>query len=450
VIAAREVLRPLAVAAPPALAFTALAFWPGFTSFASPLVVLGGALALSALFAARERAYLARRLRTVSSVLAAYRDGDLSIRARAASADRLLADVLTETNALGDALREHRLGEMEAWLLLRKVLSEVDVAILAVHESGKIRLANGAAAHAVGRGAAVLQGQDAHALGLAPLLEGDVPRIVKEPFGPGSAGTWELRRGDFRLGGEPHTLLVLSDVGDALRENEREAWHRIVRVMGHEINNTLTPIQSISESLLARARALAGGTPADDEWSKDLDDGLALVARRAAALARFMGAYARLARLPPPTLAAVEVQPLAEKVRSLEPRIKVDVAPGPRAFVRADPDQLEQVLINLVKNAADAVLEARAKAPVEDATAIGVRISWTTDERTVVLRVEDDGVGVAAATNLFVPFFTTKTGGSGIGLALSLQIVEAHRGRLALAPRKDARGAVATVELPVA
>ena len=394
----------------------------GSRSWAVLGVGLGGSLLVAWLQAAR----MQKRLFTVSSVLAAYRDGDFSIRARSGGPVQL-RDVLGELNGLGDVLRSHRLGELEAWTLLRKVMAEVDVVVLAVDDDGIVRLANDAANRLLGASVGVTIA----ALGAEDLVTGDAPRIV-----PLAAGEWELRRGAFRLAGEPQTLLVLSDVSRSLREKERDAWQKLIRVMSHEINNSLTPIASISQSLLA----LVDPARRDADWEEDLAGGLGVIARRAEALGRFMNGYARLARLPPPRRTAVHVPSLVRKIVALETRTAVAVADGPDVTIELDADQIEQVLINLVKNA------------VEAAQATGgptVRIGWEEEPGALVLDIDDDGPGVSETKNLFVPFFTTKADGSGIGLVLSRQIVEAHEGQLTLGARPDGAGARARVRLPI-
>jgi signal transduction histidine kinase len=243
---------------------------------------------------------------------------------------------------------------------------------------------------------------------------------------PGASGRFEVRRSTFRMGGLPHQLLVLADLRRALREEERLAWQRLVRVLGHEINNSLAPIHSISSSLKGAA-------------AEDVEAGLAVIERRAESLMRFMSAYTKLARLPPPALAKVDVPGWVSRVAALEKRLAVRVREGPPVAVQADADQLEQLLINLVRNAADAALE----------TGGGVEVSWSVGPRQVEISVADEGPGVASTANLFVPFFTTKVNGSGIGLALSRQIAEAHQGSLALENRTDRRGARARLRLPL-
>jgi signal transduction histidine kinase len=235
---------------------------------------------------------------------------------------------------------------------------------------------------------------------------------------------------------------VLSDVSRTLRDNEREAWRRLIRVIGHEINNSLSPIQSISQSL----GALIEAKERAPDWETDVKDGLAVIARRAEALGRFMASYAALARLPPPRPAPIAIASLVKKVVGLETRVPIEVRGGTDVTVSADPDQLEQALINLVKNATEASLESGVPTAGQPAP---VRVRWSREGDGVAIEIEDDGPGVAETANLFVPFFTTKAGGSGIGLVLSRQIVEAHDGELSLASRPEGRGAVARVVLPL-
>ena len=397
---------------------------------------LGLSLAVSLLLAWRWQRARTRKLGTMAAVLGAFREGDFAGRARTTPSDGAMVDVLTELNHLGDTLREHRLGEIEAWTLLRKVMAEVDVVVLAFNDEGHLRLANDAAARILGEPSAALLGRAAAALGLAELLGGDAPRVVSD-CAPLGARPWELRRGTFRLAGEAHALVVLSDLSGALREQEREAWQRLIRVMGHEINNSLAPIQSIAQSLAD----LLVRSPRPPDWEDDLTSGLAVVSRRSEALGRFMTAYARLARLPPPRRRAMSVAAWGRRAAELERRVVVELVGGPDATIWGDPDQLDQLLINLLKNAAEATLERGGGR---------VRLSWQTAGRTVRVQVQDEGPGLSDTANLFVPFFTTKPGGSGIGLALARQIAEAHGGEVLLRTRADSPGAEAVVQLTLA
>jgi two-component system nitrogen regulation sensor histidine kinase NtrY len=378
----------------------------------------------------RER--VVRPLQTLSNMLAALREGDYSIRARGADRDDALGLAFLESNLLGETLRTQRLGAMEATALLRTVMAEIDVAVFAFDDADRVRLVNRAGERLLAQPAERLLGRTADQVGLADGLEGPSPRTLDVTF-PGGAGRWEVRRGTFRQDGRPHTLLVLADVSKTLREEELQAWQRLVRVLSHEINNSLAPIKSITGSLLS----LLGRRPRPADADDDLQRGLAVIGGRSEGLVRFMSAYARLAKLPAPNRVPLDVGMWVRRVAALETRMPVTVVEGPATTLRADGDQLDQLLINLVRNAVDASLEFKG----------GVRIRWTRQNGTFSLMVEDEGPGLASAANLFVPFFTTKPQGSGIGLVLSRQIAEAHGGSLSLDNRVDRRGCIALIRL---
>jgi two-component system, NtrC family, nitrogen regulation sensor histidine kinase NtrY len=379
-----------------------------------------------------------RPLHTLANLLAGIRRGDFSMRSALARPDDPLGVVMLETNALVETMQEQRIGALEATALLRKVMEEIDVAIFAFDERPRLRLINRAGERLLGRPKERVEGEPAAALGMAELLEGPAPRTVELVFA-GSHGRGELRRSSFRQHGRPNTLLVLADLSRALREEELAAWRRLVRVLSHEINNSLTPIASAAGSLL---RDLPASTR-DDEWEDDFRTGLQLIEGRAQALRRFIRAYAKLARLPAPSLQDVDVRMLTDRVGRLFARAPLQIDGGPAITLRADPDQLEQVLINLLGNAIDAVREPGVR------DGAGVGLSWAVRKGRLVMRIVDDGPGLADTANLFVPFFSTKPGGSGIGLALCRQIAESHGGGVELVNRTDAPGCEARLDLPV-
>jgi PAS domain S-box-containing protein len=385
---------------------------------------LGGAMLL------RER--VAWPLQTLANLIAAIREGDYAVRAHPGDPEDALGIAYLEVNTLGSMLRDQRLRAVEADALLRRVTTELDVGVFAFDAAGVLRLVNRAGARMLGRSADRLIGAGAAETGLAAALESDTPRTLDLTLA-GASGRWEARRSSFRLDGRPHELLVLTDVSRALRAEEREAWRRLIRVLGHEINNSLAPIKSIAGSLRAQ---LARPTRAAD-FDADLDAGLGIIESRTEALGRFLGAYATLARLPAPRLAPVRVGEWIARVAALERRLPVQVRAGPDVLVLADGDQLDQLLINLVRNAVDAALETRGC----------VELAWSTDGAVVEVRVDDEGPGLPDAGNLFVPFFTTKPRGTGIGLVLSRQIAEAHGGTVALEARPGG-GARARLRLP--
>jgi len=416
----------------PSLVVAVVLLWTG--NFAArtqwTLTVALAVFSLACAIAMRER--VIRPLQTLSNMLAAIREQDYSLRARRSSPEDALGLAMLELNSLMNELRERRLGALEATALLQRVMGEIDVAVLAFDDAGALRLVNAGGERVLGQPAERLLGRRADELGLAACLEGDAPRLVELHLA-GAPGRWELRRGAFRQGGRPHQFVLLADVSRSLREEERVAWQRLIRVLGHEINNSLTPIRSIAD----RLQHLLGRSPPDVELRDDLDRGLGVIASRSEALSRFLASYTRLARLPPPRLAPVNVPDWVQRIVRLETRMAVEVIPGPAITLLADGDQLDQLLINLISNAVDAAAT----------TGGGVRVRWSGTDRSFHLVVEDDGPGLPDSANLFVPFFTTKPGGTGIGLVLSRQIAEAHRGGLVLVNRADGRGCEARLTL---
>jgi two-component system nitrogen regulation sensor histidine kinase NtrY len=429
----RRVTALFMAAALPAVVVAGVALWraplPGFLRVAAVVVVMAIWAGLTML--AREQ--LVRPLQTVANLLAALREGDFSIRARSGPAEDALSHVMMEINTLADTLRVQRLSAQEATALLRSVMAEIDVAIFAFDEGHRLVLANRYGERLLGRDAQDLLGRTAPDLGLVAALS--ATSALQDLTFAGASGRFEIRHARFWQGGAPHELLVLSDLSQPLREQERQAWRRLIRVIGHELNNSLAPIKSIAGSL----ESLLGRTPPPEDWRSDMEHGLGIIAARADALSRFTTAYARLAKLPPPSRRPIAVGPLVHHVAGIETRLPVQVRSGTDAYVDADPDQLEQLLINLVRNAVDATVETGGR----------VTIGWTVEDHTLEVFVEDEGPGLQNSGNLFVPLFTTKPGGSGIGLALSRQIAEGHDGTLTLVNRAPGPGARASLRLPI-
>jgi nitrogen fixation/metabolism regulation signal transduction histidine kinase len=430
----RRILALALLAGAPGVVAALFLLWAGGYStraqWTLSILIVGTWLAV--VLTLRER--VTRPLQTVANMLAALREGDFSIRGRGAHSDDALGLVLLEVNTLGDTLRSQRMEALEATALLRTVMEEIDVAVFAFDELRCLRLVNRGGERLLGHRADDILGCTSASLGLGGYLRGDPERTVDLDL-PGGHGRWQMRRGTFRQGGRPHQLLVLSDLSRALREEERLAWQRLIRVLGHEINNSLTPIKSIAASL----RDLLARPARPDDWQEDLSAGLTVIAGRSEALGRFMAAYALLARLPSPQPRPVDVETWVRRVSRLETRVRVCVDPGPAITIQADGDQLDQLLINIVRNAADASLETGGE----------VSIGWSRNTSTVDVWVRDEGLGLSDTANLFVPFFTTKPSGSGIGLALSRQIAEAHDGTLTLQNRSDASGCEAHLRLPL-
>ena len=380
------------------------------------------------------RQRVASPLRTLANLLEAMREGDYSIRGLGTGGEDALSEVMQQVNAMSATLRAQRLGALEATTLLRKVMEEIDVAVFAFDGEQRLRLVNRAGERLLKQPAERILTSSAANLGLAEFLEGEAARTVQRTF-PLAAGRWAMTRSMFREGGLPHQLLVVSDLTRALREEELQAWQRLVRVLGHELNNSLAPIKSIAGSL----ESLLTREPLPDDWRDDARRGLSIIATRSEGLSRFLGAYALLAKLPPPRPEPLEVGTWIQRSASLEQRLAASVSPGPDITIQGDRDQLEQVMINLLRNAVDASLE----------TGGSVAVTWKRKGAQLEVSVLDEGPGLSNTANLFVPFFTTKPGGSGIGLVLSRQIAEAHGGSLDLRNREQGSGCEARLILPV-
>jgi nitrogen fixation/metabolism regulation signal transduction histidine kinase len=392
-------------------------------------------------FAFNLKQRIVRPLQTLSNILAAIREGDYSIRGRRALTGDALGEVMLEVNDLGQTLREQRLGALEATALLRTVMAEIDVAVFAFDGERRLRLVNRAGERLLAQPATRLLRRTSDELGLAECLNyengngqhsgGHTMQMVF----PGGVGRWDIRRSTFREHGAQHQLLVLTDLSQTLREEERTAWQRLLRVLGHELNNSLAPIKSVAGSLAD----MLGRQPRPADWDDDMQRGLEVISSRADSLARFVESYSKLARLPQPRFEPLNIGALVRRVVSLETRLPVSVREGPDVIMRGDDVQLEQLLINLVRNAVDASME----------TGGGVEVGWAQQNGKVEVWIKDEGLGLASTANLFVPFFTTKAKGSGIGLVLSRQIAEAHGGTLRLENRSGLRGCEALMSLPL-
>ena len=429
----RVLLLALAAGAP-AVLLSVILLWTGDHSDSTRWTITTLIAILWLGFAFSVRSTVVRPLQTLSNMQSALREGDFSFRVRGANPNDALGELMLEVNTLSEMLREQRLGAMEASALLSTVMTEIDVAVFAFDGEHRLRLVNRAGERLLGQHTERLLGKTAAELGMGDCLEGESARTLEQNF-PGISGRWGMRRTTFRQGGVPHFLVVLADLSRTLREEERQAWQRLVRVLGHELNNSLAPICSIAGSLEDIVKREA--RPSD--WEEDLRRGLRVIAERSDALSRFMRDYGRLTRLPKPQLRPVAVSSLVSTAVGLERRMAIELVQGPELTIEADPDQLQQLLINLIRNAVDASLETGGK----------VEVGWSKNANSVNIYVQDQGPGIANSANLFVPFFTTKPGGSGIGLVLSRQIAEAHGGSLTVANRPKQRGCEASLQLPL-
>jgi two-component system nitrogen regulation sensor histidine kinase NtrY len=383
-----------------------------------------------------------RPLQTLANVVAALREDDYSFRARGGRRNDAMGDLALEINALAGMLQGQRAGALEAMALVERVMWSMQSPVLAFDPQGELKMLNPAAEGAFGLRSQTALGHSAAQLNLHELVDVADDDVISLSSVQQQSARWVVKRTDFRLRGVPHTLLVLSDVSAALREEERLAWERLIRVLGHEINNSLTPIKSIAGSLRGRLDAL----PDASDESGDFKRGLEVIENRSESLNRFLQAYRQLMGLPAPKLGSVSLTALVKRVAQLETRVTVAVATAIDVTLQVDADHIEQALINLLRNAAEAALSP-------DATNGGVpqvEISWERVAAEVIISIYDSGPGLTNAGNLFVPFYTTKPGGTGIGLVLAQQIAQAHRGSVQLANRADGQnGCKAELRLPL-
>jgi two-component system, NtrC family, nitrogen regulation sensor histidine kinase NtrY len=435
------------VALPGLLVGTVLV-WMEPWSFESRVAVIAAELFVWWLLAMALQEQTTRPLQTLANVIGSLREEDYSFRARNAAPEDVLGELSLEVNALADMLSGEKVRTIEATALLQRVVDEIDAPLFAFDPASALRLVNPAGEHLLRQAKARMLGRSAAELRLEPCLTAHNESVVELALNDSQA-RWLLRRSSFRQNGVPHSLVVLSDVSRALREEERRAWQRLIRVLGHELSNSLAPIKSIAGSLSSRVSA----TPMDADVRSDLQRGLEIIEARSGSLHRFLEAYRKLAQMPAPVLREVPLAPLVARVAGLETRIPVAVHPGPGVVFQADPDQLEQMFINLVRNAADAILEA---SPASDGKSRAawtehsgkVVVHWDVSDEDVTFIVDDSGPGLLNPSNVFTPFYTTKPNGSGVGLVLSRQIAEAHGGRIEIGNRAGGRGCSVKVVLP--
>ena len=445
---ARRVSLFTGLVALPGFLITIILLWVQPWSLTAKLTVLFFEFFAWWLLALALQEHATRPLQTLANVVAALREEDYSFRARNAVPEDALGELSLEVNALADMLSDQRLRAMEATALLRRVVEEVETPLFTFSPTLVLQLVNSAGERLLQQPAVRLLGRTASELGLGDCLTVDNGATLALSGSP--QARWLVRRSSFRQKGVPHILVVLSDVSRVLREEERNAWQRLVRVLGHELNNSLAPIKSIAGSLHARV----SGTNLSQEERQDFSRGLEIIETRTASLNRFLQAYRQLAQMPAPALRKTLLSPLVTRVANLETRLPVTVLGGPDLELTVDPDQLEQMLINLIRNAVEAATDPASAAVAPNGAdprgqaAPQVTLSWTMNEREAVITIEDNGPGLLNADNLFTPFYTTKVSGTGVGLVLSRQIAEAHSGLVELSNHPHQRGCIATIVLP--
>ena len=378
------------------------------------------------------REALLGHVRTLSNLLESARMQDYTMKGTHARQPGELGELYRQINNLIDSLRVTRQGEQELLSLLERVVSEINVAIVVFDSLDCIRLVNPVASALLKVPKEKLLGVNCADTILAQLPAAVAPELVDFRF-PGAAGRWQIRQHSYRHQGQASRILFIADLQQVLSDEEIMAWQRLIRVISHEVNNSLTPISSLCQTLTGM---LIRDSAANHE---DVLEGLDVIAERAKGLQDFISAYARLARLPEPQKVLFPVTQLADNLRRIFTGQALRIDPFPEAILFGDPVHLEQALINLVKNALEA----------NPADADDVELSCRLLEGCCEFQIADHGAGIGNPENLFVPFYTTKPAGAGIGLVLCRQIGARHNGQVTLENRPEAPGAVAKLTLPL-
>ena len=377
-----------------------------------------------------------RPLQSASNLISALREGDFSMQARPSSTQDALGGLYEEIDRLADDLKQTHQQSVDSEILLRGVMNYIDVAVFAFDGRGIMTLINRAGCDLLNTTAEIAVGKPASCFNIEHLIETRELMPFRHSF-PTQSGRWSIRRTEFRENGVPHVLVMIQDLSRSLREEERQAWKRLIRVMGHELNNSLAPIKSISATL----DSLIGKQNMDLSIKEDLEDGLNVIQKRAEALSRFVEDYSKIARLPPPHKQRFRLRNSIDHIVDLQDfkgwKIELEECCDMELF--ADEAQIQQLLINLTKNAIEANQTTGGK----------TYIRCRKQLNDIVIEVIDEGQGLSETDNLFIPFYSTKPGGSGIGLILSQQIAENHEGSLELTNRHDAQGCIATVVIPI-
>lgn len=397
-----------------------------------PTIVVGiSLLCLVPLAVITIRAQLQRQLslyRALTGTVTSYRDGDFSFSLHWPQNDEL-SDLVAAHNELGQVLREQRLGLVQRELLLDTMVQHTPVAMLLVTDNDAIVFGNLAARQLVN------EGRKLEGLRLADLLSRVQPAL-RDAIGRGGDGlftigdseeeeVFHLARRSFSLNGRPHELLLLRQLTQELRRQEVQTWKKVIRVISHELNNSLAPLTSLAHSGTELVRR--GQT-------ERLPQILATIEERTRHLESFILGYARFAKLPTPRLDQQDwggfVAALSDQVQF---KLHGEVPVEPHAF---DAAQMEQALLNLLKNAHE------SGSPPEE-----VGLELRRQQGMLRIEVQDRGPGMSEAVlaNALVPFYSTKRSGTGLGLALAREIAEAHGGRIALANREGGGLAVAII-----
>lgn len=371
------------------------------------------------------------QFQTLSNLVEAIRGGDFTLRGKKRADNDPLAELTGQINLLSASLNEQRVASEEAYRLLDKTIAHINVAIFAFDANNQIKLANPAAGRLFSCDFLQLLGQSADELALTQFFTNEQTQLLEHTF-PAGSGRWQIRLDSYRDKGIQGKLLFINDLKTVLREEELKAWKNLIKVISHEVNNSLYPISSMSQTL----SKLVNREPLADDWKEDVSEGLSVIGERANNLTDFIKRYAKVAKLPEPHKQIFSMSQLIAHtaiIKSNPQDIIIDENSNQDMELFADQSMIEQVMINLLKNALE------AGAPIE--------LSWGENKQSQWLVILDHGAGIKNSANLFVPFYSTKPTGSGIGLVLCQQILDKHQGTLTL-ENSERAGCSVKVTLP--
>ncbi len=367
---------------------------------------------------------------SLTSLTEALKMEDYSLRAKSPFEQGIVAKLFNELSSLSQNLQVSKTRYDQQMFLLYGLIEQLESPVLILDQNDQLQHANPAVSHLFSVPWQTLKQKPAQKLGLEK-RDRFWHFDDNNPLNMGHK--WQIRQSEFKENNNNYQLLMLNNISQELQKNEQQAWQNIIRILNHEVRNSLTPISALSQNLLEMP----------DLSPEQCQQAIKIIDSRSNNLLAFIDSYSDLAKLPEPTLREFDLTELLQGIASLVQKVSLNLVEP--MIINADEGQLEQVLLNLIKNSKEAQRST-------DKTAEEIEVQVVKTELQVIIKVIDQGCGIANSDNLFVPFYTTKETGSGIGLALSRQIINNHQGELTLANRTDLTnlsGAVATITMPM-
>jgi two-component system nitrogen regulation sensor histidine kinase NtrY len=380
---------------------------------------------------------------SLTSLTEALKMEDYTLRAKSPFSQGIVAKLFGELSSLSQNLQVSKTRYDQQMFLLYGLIEQLESPVLVLNQDDQLQHANPAVSLLFSVPWQTLKQSPAQKLGLKK-LNGFWGFDENNPLNIGKK--WQIRQSEYKENNNNYQLLMLNNISQELQKNEQQAWQNIIRILNHEVRNSLTPISALSQNLLDMP----------DLSAEQCQQAIKIIDNRSNNLLAFIDSYSDLAKLPLPNAQQFDLAELLHDIGNLVQQVTIKLSSP--LIIKADKGQLEQVLLNLIKNAKEAQLsktKINKDVEQESETNKDIEVHVLKSEKQVVIKVLDQGCGIANTANLFIPFYTTKETGSGIGLALSRQIIANHQGELTLTNRTDiaditdATGAVATIVLPL-